>query len=122
MESSAPSYLRTHPLTVERIAELENRVEKLPIRRVTDSFDFQLVKAKLRATSGSPKEAVRYFDLDQTDTQLARPARTYGLAIVAMRSRDFAGAQRGVDDLRKSGIQHPMIEALAANIKTQQAD
>jgi predicted Zn-dependent protease len=42
MESSAPSYLRTDPLTIERIAELENRVEKLPIRRVTDSFRFPI--------------------------------------------------------------------------------
>jgi len=122
MESDAPSYLRTHPLTVDRIAELQNRVEKLPARQVPDSLDFQLTKAKVRAMNSTPNEAVRSFAAAQVDASLTPSARLYGSAIAALRSRDFTGAQRGMDALRKSGIQHPMIESLAAQIKVQQGD
>jgi predicted Zn-dependent protease len=122
MESNAPSYLRTHPLTVERIAELQNRVEKLPIRQVPDSLDFQLVKAKVRAMTGTPNEATRYFSVEQTDAALPPSARLYGTAVAALRNRDFATAQRATDQLRKSGVQHPMVESVAAQIKRQQGD
>jgi predicted Zn-dependent protease len=122
MESNAPSYLRTHPLTVERIAELQNRAEKLPARQVPDSLDFQLTKAKVRAMNGSPNEAVRFFAAEQMDAPLAPPARLYGTAVAALRNRDFVTAQQSVDTLHKSGLQHPMIEVLAAQIKAQQGD
>jgi predicted Zn-dependent protease len=122
MESDAPSYLRTHPLTVDRIAELQNRAEKLPVRHVPDSVGFQLVKAKVRALNGTPNEAMRYFAADQISDQLTPPARLYGTGVAALRNRDFAAARRSVDALNKSAIQHPMIESLAAQIKVQQGD
>jgi predicted Zn-dependent protease len=107
---------------VERIAELQNRVEKLPIRQVPDSLDFQLVKAKVRAMTGMPNEATRYFSVEQTDAALPPSARLYGTAVAALRNRDFATAQRATDQLRKSGVQHPMVESVAAQIKRQQGD
>src|SRR6185437_12273210 len=44
----APSYLRDHPLTTERIADMEDRVQNLPSRLVGDTFEYRIVKAKLR--------------------------------------------------------------------------
>src|SRR5206468_11239652 len=109
MESNAPSYLRTHPLTVERIAELENRAGKLPIRNVADSIDFQLVKAKVRAYAGSPREAVKAFDSANVDSSLTQPVRLYGATVGALRARNFDVAETDMANLRKSGLQHPMI-------------
>ncbi|MDH5480114.1 MAG: M48 family metalloprotease, partial [Nitrosomonas sp.] len=60
-ENGAPSYLRTHPLTYERIADIQNRTQELAYRQVTDSTDFQLVRAKLRAFDGKPQDAVKQF-------------------------------------------------------------
>ena len=57
-EAGAPSYLRTHPLTFERIADVQNRAERLPYRQVPDSLAFQLVRAKLRAESQPAPEAI----------------------------------------------------------------
>ena len=31
-ENNAPGYLRTHPLTTERIADMDNRIQSLPKR------------------------------------------------------------------------------------------
>ncbi|HWI13977.1 MAG TPA: M48 family metalloprotease, partial [Burkholderiales bacterium] len=61
-KGSAPSYLRTHPLTYERIADVQNRVESLPYRQVPDGLDFQLVRAKLRATLDAPRDAREFFE------------------------------------------------------------
>ena len=54
----APSYLRTHPLTTERIADMQDRVERLPTRLVPDCFDYRLARAKRPRRSGSASEAV----------------------------------------------------------------
>ncbi|HEX7465128.1 MAG TPA: M48 family metalloprotease, partial [Usitatibacter sp.] len=45
----APSYLRTHPLTTERIADMQGRVEGTPTRMVPDSFDYRIARSKVRA-------------------------------------------------------------------------
>jgi len=43
-ETGAPSHLRTHPLTFERIADIQSRIENVPFRQVPDSLEFQLVR------------------------------------------------------------------------------
>jgi predicted Zn-dependent protease len=48
-ENNAPSYLRTHPLTTERIADIRNRagLEGRPSRNLKqDNLDFQLIRVK----------------------------------------------------------------------------
>jgi hypothetical protein len=57
-DTSAPAYLRTHPLTTDRIADMEARSESAPYQQVADSLDFQLVRARLRAQEDSPQDAV----------------------------------------------------------------
>ena len=37
-KAGAPAYLRTHPLTYERIADIQNRLENVPYRQVADSW------------------------------------------------------------------------------------
>src|SRR5947209_11065319 len=39
-DSTAPNYLRDHPVTYERIAEAQARAQGKPYRQVTDSLDF----------------------------------------------------------------------------------
>jgi len=60
-ESGAPSYLRTHPLTFERIADMQNRTEAMGYRQVPDSLEFQLIRAKLRAQLDAPRDAVAFL-------------------------------------------------------------
>ena len=59
-ETAAPSYLRTHPLTYERIADMQNRAQNLHYRQVPDSLDFQLIRAKLKALQDSPQDSVAF--------------------------------------------------------------
>ena len=48
-----------HPVTTERIADAQNRAASLPYRQHPDSLEFQLVRAKLRAEAGDPRDAVQ---------------------------------------------------------------
>jgi predicted Zn-dependent protease len=114
-EGGAPSYLRTHPLTFERIADIQNRIDNLPYRQVPDGLDFQLIRAKLRAESDTPREAVAFFEASLAERKfLSETASRYGLVASLMRTRDFVRAQKEIASLRKTPS--PIIENLACRL------
>ena len=114
-EGGAPSYLRTHPMTHERIADIQNRVEGLPYRQVPDSLDFQLIRARLRAESENPRDAVAFFEASLAERKfLSETASRYGLVASLMRTRDFARAQREIAFLRNTAS--PIIANLACRL------
>ena len=118
IEGSAPSFLRTHPLTAERIADVANRVESMPYRQITDGLEFNLVKAKLRAGDGLAQAAIDQF----TDNILERRftsevAEHYGLALAMLRKNDLTGANNQLKLLRAKAPKHAFIENLAARIE-----
>jgi predicted Zn-dependent protease len=80
-ETSAPGYLRTHPLTTERIADMQNRIQARPYRQVADSLDYLLVRAKLKAHEGTARDAVTEFSSQLKDRKFTSEIATrYGLA------------------------------------------
>lgn len=120
-EGGAPSYLRTHPLTFERIADIQNRVENLPYRQVPDGLDFQLIRAKLRAETGAARDAVAFFEASFSERKfLSETASRYGLVASLIRTRDFARARREIVPLRKTPS--PIIESLACRLEDAAGD
>ena len=117
-EGGAPSYLRTHPLTHERIADIQNRLDRLPYRQVPDSLDFQLVRAKLRADLEQPAEARRFFEDSLSERRfLSEAASRYGLATSLMRLKEHSGAKKEFELLRGAAGAHPMVDALDCRIR-----
>ena len=118
----APSYLRTHPLTTERIAEMQDRLPPLTFRMAPDTFEYRLVRAKIRAMSGLPSEAVRWFQTALADQTVVRPREeVYGLAFAQRRARDFAAAWKTLAPLRDAeATPHPAFEVLAAQLLADQ--
>ena len=87
-ENGAPSYLRTHPLTFERIADIQNRTHEMPYRQVLDSTDFLLVRAKLRALNGKPSDAVNQFRARLKDKRYINEAvERYGYTLALLRDK-----------------------------------
>jgi predicted Zn-dependent protease len=114
-ENNAPVYLRTHPVTGERISDMQNREQAVPYRQVPDSLDFQLVRAKLRAKQGTPGEAVKELQALVGDRKFASEAAArFGLAVALGRNRDWVGAEAQIDALKKLKAQSPMIDHLLA--------
>jgi beta-barrel assembly-enhancing protease len=121
-DTNAPQYLRTHPLTSDRIADIQNRVEQLPTQTVKDSLAFQLVRAKLRALLFPTKDALRYFEsLRLEGGQDADVVASYGLAATSRRMNNYSRAENELAIARKK-VTNAMIENLAAQLKRDLQD
>lgn len=120
-ENNAPSYLRTHPLTQERISDMGNRVAQLRYRQVPDSPDFGFVRAKLRVGAMPPIEAVREFE-----AQLAKNggdvAQRYGYARALLAAGRFDDAGKQVEALRREAPPSSFVDMLAAELRLAQHD
>ncbi|MBI3370511.1 MAG: M48 family metallopeptidase [Betaproteobacteria bacterium] len=119
-DDGTPSYLRTHQVTTERIADAQARVAQAPYRQHADLVEFQLVRAKLRAETGEARDAVTQFSTALRDRRYAdETAARYGLASALLRERRFKEAAAAAMQLRSASVKSPMIESLAA--RTSQA-
>lgn len=123
LEGNAPNYLRTHPITSERIADIENRVSKLPYLLLPDSLDFQLVRVKLIAAQKSTSDAISYFDHALTDKKFGNPvAQRYGLILSLLRKNDVARAASEMKILLASGEDNAMLTTLEGRVKSAAKD
>ena len=122
-DGSTPSYLRTHPITTERVAEAQARAEKEPYRQVADSLDFQMVRALLRSYQGTPREAVVFFDSAIAERKYnSEVAERYGLVASLLRANDLKRAKVELAALEKIAPPHPMIEAMAGHVYMEAGD
>lgn len=85
-----PEYLRTHPLTVSRVAEARDRARQYPDAKregnPEDQFDF--VQARLRVLMAEhPDKAIEYFDQRLVDKSGNEAANRYGLALALIDAR-----------------------------------
>jgi predicted Zn-dependent protease len=117
-EGNIPTYLRTHPVTAERIADVDNRVQQLPFRLVPDSLNFQLVRAKLNATQKTPTEAVAFFTAALGDQKFGNPiANRYGLVVALLRSNKIKAAEQEFALLQQQAPANAMITTLGGKLK-----
>jgi len=127
-EGSAPAYMRSHPMTAERIADLQARLQEVRYRQRPDSLDFRLARAKLRALANTGVDGLRNARL-QFERSLRERTTTdeasawYGVAVAALAQRDFAGADRALAETRKRLPDgHPFVERLAAEVRLRAGD
>lgn len=117
-EGNTPTYLRTHPVTAERIADVGNRVQQLPFRLVPDSLNFQLVRAKLNANVKTPSEAVAFFTSALGDQKFGNPvANRYGLVLALLRNNQEKLAVQEFSILQQQVASNAMIATLAGKIR-----
>lgn len=121
-DGDMPSYLRTHPVTTERIAEAQARAAGVPYKQVVDSIDFHLVRALLQSYQGTPREAVSFFEDSLHERKFNNEdAVHYGLAAALMRTKDYDRAKKEIAGLDKK-LHHPMIDAMAGHIMMESGD
>jgi beta-barrel assembly-enhancing protease len=83
-------YLRTHPLTVNRISDIQSRVSEARVRQRADSLDFNLMRARLRVLEDpsvqGARDAQTHFvtQLRERSTS-SEVAAQYGLALALLR-------------------------------------
>jgi len=118
LEGNTPSYLRTHPVTAERIADVDNRIQQMPFHLVPDSLNFQLVRAKIYATLKPPSEAVAFFRSALGDLKFGNPvANRYGLTLALLRNKQPTLAAQEFVTLQNQASSNAMITTLAGKLK-----
>ncbi len=122
-ENNAPGYLRTHPLTTERLADMENRIAQRPYKQVPDSVEFGLVRAKIKAWDGTPGDAVADFVAQLKSGKYARETDVrFGYAHALLRDNQLAAAEAELASLRRLKLESPLVENLAAQLRLKQQD
>ncbi|MEW6165069.1 MAG: M48 family metalloprotease [Pseudomonadota bacterium] len=122
-ENNAPGYLRTHPLTTERISDMENRIAQRPYRQVPDSVEFGLVRAKIKAYESTPGDAVADFAAQLRSGKYARETDTrFGHAHALLRDNKLAAADAEIAVLRRLKLESPLLEHLAAQARVKHKD
>ena len=116
-DGSVPTYLRTHPVTYERIAGAQASAQGRPYRQVADSADFQMVRALLRSYVGRPDEAVAWFDTALAERKFnSEIATRYGLVASLLRDGKIPRARQELATLERIAPPHPMVEAIAGHV------
>ena len=109
LEGNAPNYMRTHPITSDRIAEIENRVQKDPYRLIPDSLNFQLVRTKLIGAQKTAPTAIAFFSDALGPQGYGNPvAQRYGLVSALLRDNQVDRAAQELAILRKQAQDNPM--------------
>lgn len=77
-----PEFLRTHPLSENRIADTRNRARQYPKQIRHIDLDYQLMRARVALQlADTPEEAVQEFRGELDGKPLSREAATYGLVL-----------------------------------------
>lgn len=123
VDGSAPSFLRTHPITTERIADVRNREAQANYRMLAYTPDFDYVRTKIISNLGTATQAIEIFKGNIKDRKFTNEAaQHYGLALAYLRKLDTANARNELTWLRENAAAHPMFEVLAANIEVANKD
>lgn len=108
-------FVRSHPLSRDRIAALEQMVAASPFRDKPDSKQeleaYAMLRAKLRGFIDSPEVTLRHYPL--TDTSI--PAR-YARAVAYFKGADLETALAQIDSLIKERPTYPFFWELRGQI------
>jgi len=116
MGQGPPEYLRTHPLTVNRIAEARDRAENLHPRGSRESDEFHFAQSRLRALMVQrPEQAEQFFQARIKDGTRPEAAMRYGLALSLIRDRRLEDAREEIDWLLQDNANSQIYQLLEAD-------
>ena len=105
MDSGVPSYVRTHPLTTDRIADMQDRARNVPTRNTPTAVEFYFIKARARMEQSGSSSGM--YDLKNTFEGLSKQAVVgkqmegfYGLALIAQKQGRIDQAETHLQQAR----------------------
>lgn len=114
MDKGVPAYVRTHPLTTDRIADMQDRARVAVRRNAPNSLEFYFIKARARmeqsGTSGGMYDLRNAFDSMSKQPQVEKQLEGfYGLALIDQRQGKIDQAEIHLQQartlLQKASIQ-----------------
>jgi len=113
-EGMVQAYHSTHPQSIQRLSDIENRVARTAPREHHDSADFWYVRAKLRVLQARDSQAQRrVIETLQQDTQqqhgTVQAAAWYGLALAALNRGEVVQASQAWQQALQIDGQSPYL-------------
>ena len=114
-----PEFLRTHPVSVNRIAEAESRIQNLPPVEADEGRQFYVVQARLRALlEKNPNKLIKHFEteLEKENTEAQQNGLRYGLAIAFQKNSDYEKAETLLGNLLEKEPANLAFQLQLANL------
>jgi len=123
---NVPEFLRTHPVTTDRIAEAHSRAEKYPHQEMGDTPFYHLIKAKILVLTTDDKEKLLKTLKNMLKTGRYRDERAtrYALALTLLATRKIEGLQTQINWLLKNDgdrIAYHLLKARLALLQNNTA-
>jgi len=101
-----PEFLRTHPVSISRIADARARAQHLPKKRVDDSLAYELMRQRIIALSSQDHKGTlkSYEQALKIEKGIKLVATQYGYVLTLIKLEQYKPADRQIDSLLK---QHP---------------
>jgi predicted Zn-dependent protease len=117
-EDGIPDFLRTHPVTTERIAEARDRAEKYSPPPLTDTPFYHLMKAKLLVLVSENQASLlkKLQDMLATGRYQDERATRYALALTLLANQQTKGVQSHIDWLMKHDGDRVLYHLLTAQL------
>lgn len=115
------AWVSTHPLSIERMSDMQNRVRGLPAAHYSDSDDFWYIRAKMRVVQGRDPVSLRSAEQQLQDeartlTGVKQAAAYYGLAQQALMHNKLDAAQNYLNQAMAGGRTSPQLAKLNIDI------
>jgi predicted Zn-dependent protease len=117
--NGVPDFLRTHPISSERMAEAQDRASRYPRSMRPDSVAYQLTRARLLLQlSENPEHLATQLAVDSSDAEqtisLGAEGRLYLQGLIHQRQRDIPKARIAFTQLLEAAPERiAYIDALA---------
>ena len=115
-----PEFLRTHPVSVNRIAEAKSRIQNLPPVEPNEGRQFYIVQARLRAMlEDDPKKAIEHFqnELQKPLSEARKTGHLYGLAIARQKNAEYEQAEALLSELLEAEPSRLAFQLQMANLQ-----
>lgn len=91
-----PEYLRTHPISSNRLADAQARADQYPYRQTPDSLHYHLLRSTLQVLEfKTPKEAVEHFHDTLRDRRFRNEdGQRYGYVLALIADEQYAEAAK----------------------------
>jgi predicted Zn-dependent protease len=117
---SAPSYLRTHPITSERISDILDRLKDYPYRYINNKNYFHFIRGKVRALY-SGNNSLKIFELNiKNKTYVNMEGEKYALALSYLKEDKINEAEKLYLSLKDE--KNPLVDTLGIDILLKKSE
>jgi len=113
MSGASPEFLRTHPLTLARIADTRNRAQQYAKYALKDNTSFQLIQARsatlAKITGSNP--------FSNLSSGINKKAKKYYQALAAAKMNNYPLARNHIKPLLKADTRRVLFHFTAAGIE-----